>query len=243
VNGATFLGLALACGDPDNTLIIEKGSVLGSDYYSSLRVDSLEGFEIIEEYSKELFEMIRIHKHMINDNVIVISEIMPVLGKFVEKYHLNIMLDSTIINQSETEKGYITETICRDQIMMLESEYYIDTTNHYHQTSQLSCNVLVKSNGEKITIPNGTSYHLSKDIYCLEIPVKTANMQENRATILSLFKKPMESRDVLLMIAETVCLRGEYKEVREGNRIIACSSQTRNLFDAMDKGIALWRNL
>lgn len=243
MNGATFLGIALACGDPDNTLIIEKGSVLGSDFYSSLRVDSLEGFEIIESLSKEMFEMIQKHKQMMHKDLIVTSEIMPVLGQFVEKNHLNILFDCMIINQKEVDNSFITETICRDQVNSYESEFYVETTNKFGNEEELSCNVIVKSSSNVLNHNLGKSYPLSENVYSVEMPVKTYQMHINREIVLSKFKKETRNNDVLLMIAETVCLRGDYKEIREGNRIIACSSKTLNMFDAMDRGVALWRNL
>jgi len=243
VNGATFLGIALACGDPDNTLIIEKGSVLGSDYYTSLRVDSLEGFEIIENLSKEMLEMIRKHRHMIHNDLIVTSELMPVLGQFVEKHNLNILFDCMIINQNKIEDRFITETICRDQVISYESDYFVDTTNRFENEAKISCNVIVKSNNKTLNLNLGKSYPLSENIYCVEIPVDTHHMHLIREIVLSKFSKTIQNNVVLLMIAETVCLRGDYKEIKDGNKIIACSSKTQNMFDSMDKGVVLWRNL
>lgn len=243
VNGASFLGLAFASCDPDNTLIIERGNILGCDMYSSLRIDHLSGFEIKEELTKNLSDRILMNKHMVHDDMIIMSEIMPVLGKFVEEHNLKIMFDCVILKQTETKNGYLIEAICRDQIMMFESEYYIDTLSD-QLTDNLSCNILVKANGNNpINVTNSKHYDLGKGIYCLEIPVTSLSMSDVRREVLAVFKKPIESEDTLLMIAEEVCVRGNYRVNRTGNHIKACSGHTDNLFDAMDKGIELWRNL
>jgi len=244
VNGTSFLGLAFACCDPENTLIIEQGNILGREIYNCLRIDHFRGFEIREELSKKLYNSIILNKQMVNEDIIITSEIMPVLGKFVEKNNLNIMFDCVIIKQTETKNGFLIETICRDQIMIFESKYYIDTTVDSLCKKDLSCNVIVKSNGDKpIEVSNSKHYDLGNGIYNLEIPVQSMDIAEVRKEILSVFKKPIESKDTLLMIAEEVCVRGEYEAVYLGNHIKACSSLAINLFDAMDKGIELWRKL
>ena len=245
VSGATFLGLAVASCDPNNTLIVERGNVLGSDYYTSLRIDRLGNYQMKEAATKKLYQSIIKNKHMYYEDLLIISEIMPVIGNFVKEMNINILLDCTVMEKVQKSHGLAVEAFCRDQVMTFESDYFIDTTaDNLKLPHEMSCCSLVRSKGsDPVVCRDGSRYDLGNGVYCLEIPVKTASMKDNRRQVLAHFEKPMKSEDELLMIAETPCIRGKYEAERTGNIIYACSSLTQNVFEAMDKGIELWRDL
>lgn len=243
VSGASFLGLAFASCDPDNTLIIERGNILGCDMISSLRFDHLNGFKIKEDLTKELYSKIIMNNHMMFHDLILPNEIMPVLGRFVEDKKLNILFDCIILNQVETENGFIVEAICRDQILEFKSEYFIETIKPL-KTENLSLNLIIQKRGDsRIIVEQDKVYELNNNLYVIEMPINSKSMSVVREKCLASFEKTNISQDCLIWMAEEVCIRGEFSIERKNKYINACSSYSNNLLDAMDKGVDVWRNL
>lgn len=242
INGATFLGMAYAACDPENTLIIEKGNLLGSDIYPCLRLDSVENYFIEETLTNVFARNIASIEHMMYNNLIVTSEIMPLLGKFVEEHKIKILFDCDVIDSSYKDNKYSIGVISRDQTFNLSSTHYINTCDYTSEEYAYSLNILVKHEGEKkLRISNAIYSELGNNICNIEVPLKNNKLDIARGVILDHFTKPCIHSDRLLHIADSICLRRKSKKHSNGKSIAQISVDSNNIFEAMDRGVALWR--
>lgn len=247
-------GLAIAACDPEGTLIVEQGNQLGSDFFAAMRADPVPRRELSGTAARCFWRETERYPALVQDGQFAITEWMPALGSYAAGQNLHILFDFTPfpLPARQSGKNFVLTGICRDELHRIEAEQYVDTTAAFAQKAaegkvSVSLNLLVKNVGEHRVLCPGAAYRAFPGEGCsiLEMPAgEPVSYPLLRRQALELFSRERtESGDLLLKVADRVCIRGRQAEALAGDRgYLLCSCLSADPLHAMERGEQLWRD-